>query len=453
MSTRTIIVAGLLTMIAVVAVIVSGYLAWASWQAADVAGCGGGESFGCDEVLTSHWSRWLGIPVAFFGCLVYAGIVATCWPAAGDPRSTSMAVLSGLTLAAVGSAVWFVGLQAAHLQTYCPYCLAVHSCGLVAGGLTVALLFVAGRGGENSSPADSTTSTGTFIPVMSANDPGGSEWMRFSVSVLLAGCALAALVGGQLIAPSEIAPALQEIDLDVVAHETAPPPPVVATESNATESQPDLPAEQDDEPVAEPLRVAALGRPLTRGEMPTLGPVDAPYVVVEMFDYSCHHCRELHTRLRAARERYGDQLAIVLYPIPLNRGCNSYLSPSQRSFEDSCEYARLAISVWEVAPDEFAEFHDWMMESRDPPLIQRARKRAMDVAGSQILLDTKRKNRVKKQLRQLCADWYVLRSGLPLLLFGDSATYGRGKSDQEIFDLLERELGVTATQGGTSQEP
>src|SRR4051794_41767382 len=43
---------------------VASYLAWHAMTQTAVAGCGMGSAPGCDEVLTSSWSKWLGLPAA-----------------------------------------------------------------------------------------------------------------------------------------------------------------------------------------------------------------------------------------------------------------------------------------------------------------------------------------------------------------------------------------------------
>src|SRR3954453_9941209 len=51
---------------------VASYLAWHAMTQTAVAGCGMGSAAGCDVVLTSSWSKWLGIPVAVIGLACYA---------------------------------------------------------------------------------------------------------------------------------------------------------------------------------------------------------------------------------------------------------------------------------------------------------------------------------------------------------------------------------------------
>src|SRR3954453_3042593 len=51
---------------------VASYLAWHAVNQTAVAGCVVGSNEGCDVVLTSAWSKWLGIPVAILGLACYA---------------------------------------------------------------------------------------------------------------------------------------------------------------------------------------------------------------------------------------------------------------------------------------------------------------------------------------------------------------------------------------------
>ena len=51
---------------------IAAYLAWDSITNSSVAGCGVGTHDGCDAVLNSAWSKWLGVPVAVLGLACYA---------------------------------------------------------------------------------------------------------------------------------------------------------------------------------------------------------------------------------------------------------------------------------------------------------------------------------------------------------------------------------------------
>src|SRR5215210_8291410 len=55
---------------------VASYLAWRAMTQTAVAGCSVGSNEGCDLVLSSSWSKWLGIPVAVIGLGCYATLAA-----------------------------------------------------------------------------------------------------------------------------------------------------------------------------------------------------------------------------------------------------------------------------------------------------------------------------------------------------------------------------------------
>src|SRR5215213_1710632 len=55
---------------------VASYLAWHAVAQTSVAGCTVGSNVGCDVVLSSSWSKWLGIPVAVLGLACYATLAA-----------------------------------------------------------------------------------------------------------------------------------------------------------------------------------------------------------------------------------------------------------------------------------------------------------------------------------------------------------------------------------------
>jgi hypothetical protein len=102
-----------------------------------------------------------------------------------------------------------------------------------------------------------------------------------------------------------------------------------------------------------------------------------------------------------------------------------------------------------LAPKQFAEYHDWLLEGRLPPPLGKAKQRAMELAGNKVLLDEKLKSTITSRLRRQCDDWQELNSGLPILLFGESAVNGGGKTDEELFGTLEERLGIDpqATSG------
>ncbi|MFN8705424.1 MAG: vitamin K epoxide reductase family protein, partial [Planctomyces sp.] len=112
---------------------VSGYLAWTSFNSSPVYGCSG-EVFNCGHVLTSGWSKWFGIPVGAPAFGLYASLLTVLFFLRPETpiavRVAGWKVLTGGTIAAGLSALWFIGLQIFVIQHLCIYCLAAHCCAL-----------------------------------------------------------------------------------------------------------------------------------------------------------------------------------------------------------------------------------------------------------------------------------------------------------------------------------
>src|SRR5882757_2128858 len=112
---------------------IASYLAWSALTQTAVAGCSVGSHAGCDLVLTSSWSKWLGIPVAVLGLCCYATL-ATLSVVLGVRNAQANRWISTLfvmlAIAAGSVSLWFVGVQIFALQTYCQWCLATDSCGI-----------------------------------------------------------------------------------------------------------------------------------------------------------------------------------------------------------------------------------------------------------------------------------------------------------------------------------
>src|SRR4051794_19918190 len=53
---------------------VASYLAWNAINQTTVAGCSVSSAVNCDLVLTSSWSKWVGVPVAVLGLACYAAL-------------------------------------------------------------------------------------------------------------------------------------------------------------------------------------------------------------------------------------------------------------------------------------------------------------------------------------------------------------------------------------------
>lgn len=108
----------------VVGLLISGYLSYTKLVQAQVV-CVEGESFDCDTVQHSVWSKLAGIPVAYLGFAGYAliGVLFLL-----EDRNDFLADNARLILFVTGLigwlySMWLVYVQAAILQTFCQWCI------------------------------------------------------------------------------------------------------------------------------------------------------------------------------------------------------------------------------------------------------------------------------------------------------------------------------------------
>ena len=299
--------AGSITLLAIVARLVSSYLTWVTWHQSPIAGCSGGSLADCDEVLTSAWSKWLGIPVSLFGMIVYVGILAICWPAVSQKSSWAATGLMALALLAAGSGVWFFGVQVFLLGQFCFYCLSVHICGLLISVISYFAL-------QNSDVVQNYDQMRALLGVQEETpEPVESAEIASYQTLVAAGLAtlgLLVLMGGQLlfapagmefIANAENAEIVSDeqaeadntveeepefrVDFDTKDDETEPTTPETKTESA------DLRPARSSEPRF--ISLQALGNRVEVTNEPTLGDPHAEQVLVELMDYTCPHCRKV----------------------------------------------------------------------------------------------------------------------------------------------------------------
>lgn len=458
MSGRTKVLAGLLAVLSLGALSVSLYLTWSSWQTEAIAGCSGDGSLDCDAVLASHWSRWLGMPVSLFGSITYVGILAVCWPAAKHPGGKACGGLLALSLLAAGAAVWFIVVQAVFLQSFCLYCLSVHACGLSIAGITLLLI----QGSTQEMDYDQMRALlGVNEPAQPSSSLPSGERFYPLIATGVAATGLALLMGGQLLFSPEglVVESLAKKDSFSVEQEEAENQ---TFESIAVDGEPNnevaeknitgedfenvdlnnlFGAEAKETSGPRQLFFLGLQKTIDLSDYPMLGSPDAPLVFVEMLDYTCKHCRRLHPYVESTLKRHGDQVAFVIHHVPLSSRCNPHLTKYRPATKDACDYTRLAMGVWQLAPEEFPAFHNWLMESEKPPPIFEARKRALDIAGDAVLIDDSLKTDLQQKITEQCGVLQRLKLGLPALLTEQNVIKGVPGSSKQWVEFIEGQLG------------
>ena len=292
----------------------AGWMLFHSLTGARMVGCGAGS--GCDSVIGSPWAYVLGsIPVSLPAAVSYL-LLALCILFLGgeteEDRSLDrilrpqLLVLAG---ALVGAALWFSYLQLFVLHAFCKYCTLLHLLGLLLAGW---ILFA----GRSLSLSKGRPERGLASSPHSGLDP---ESPRRRYGWFLAGLAGAA----------------------VFAFVQARTLPAAAYDTGRTEAA--LPTFAD-------------------GEVPVLGPSDAPEELTLLFDFQCVHCRRLHQALPELLAKAGGQYRIRLCPVPLSPACNPYIpATGVDRFAGSCALTRYALAVWYARPEAYEAYWDELL--------------------------------------------------------------------------------------------
>jgi uncharacterized membrane protein/protein-disulfide isomerase len=516
---------------------ISVYLAWTALSMTPVYGCGGGEVIDCGHVLKSKWSKVFGIPVSVPAGGLYASmLVLLGFAGLNAPRAMRQMVWNALTAGACMAglaALWFISLQIFALSKICPYCVAVHTCGLTMAALMLRNRFSEPHHKKMAASFSAAAVAGLITVQTMTPEPEVFEVIRYDeVAAPEAATAVAAGdAGGDVFeAPGEVfaapgemfdAPVVDEAPADsagstteesgeaVKAETTQPvastllllvPPRLLnltqimyssqeavasdgekATDSEkpaeaSTAAEGEKPAEdsakpaEGDKPAAEAatsdsgaegtakkeekseaakadappaapprklITVAGNRVTLDIKQWPLLGHADAQYVFVEMFDYTCPHCRNTHHAIKGAFENYGDKLAILALPVPLERACNDAASGGGHA--GACELAKISIAVWRVSPEKFHEFHDWMFETTRSTASARAQ--AEKLVGAE-KFRKEYGSKIPSEYVKRHVDLYkkVGQGSVPKLLFPKSTINGEINSKTTMVSTIEREL-------------
>jgi uncharacterized membrane protein/protein-disulfide isomerase len=369
------------------ALALSGYLAWHSLTGGAMIGCSGGSS--CDEVLNSRWSSIGGVlPVSGLAIGAYlAMLVASFCLGPGTEASIrrlawrAMLVLAG---AVAGSAVWFIVVQAAIVRAFCPYCMTAHVTGLLLATLVVSQALrqwakerseaegMRGREGSEDPATNLKTSENVAAAVRPLASENVGAAMSSSRAVTPSGAGLRP--AGRVEGPPHWRPAAVAGSVLIgllaagllAASQAVFAPKTVYSRGDSPE--------------------ADAGRGLDPHQIPLLGSPEAPYVVTLSFDYNCSHCQQLHFLLEEVVRRYAGKVAFALCPAPLNTQCNPYIPQTVPAFASSCDLARIALAVWAAKREAFPAFDQWMfsLESGDrwrPRTVEAARAKAIELVG------------------------------------------------------------------------
>ncbi len=391
-------------LLALGALSVSFFLLWGSLTGDKLPGCG--EQSGCGTVMRSRWAYIFGLPVSLPAIVMYLGTLVALrlqFSSQSSPiRHRARQFLIFAAAAILGAALWFIALQLLVIHAICPFCMVAHSCG---GLLGVILL----------SKVTFSAAPGSVPELKPAW--GGLIIAGFAATALLA--------GGQAIHQPKT----------YVVDSTSPS----GTATNAATTAPG-PAASQPPPVQEHRVMRLYGDEfaLDLDEVPMMGNTQASRIGVQLFDYSCHYCRQLHGILKAACRQWSNDLAIVSLPMPMDGKCNPHIRRQLPDHTNACEYARIGLAVWRAQRQKLPEYEDWFFAPLRPPAPAEAQAEAMRLVGSNALAKAMADPWVENQLRFNISIYATNRlrykkTNLPQLVLGTNLVTGVISSNELAF--------------------
>ena len=351
-----------------------------------LAGCG--TDSGCANVLGSKWSVVFGsIPISFFSLTLYLAVLLSL------PFSIRIIqrfrVLAAFIILA--AAVWFIGLQIFLIKTICPYCMVVHSLGLLLGCSLLRL-----------------------------------DWQTYRTSAVtfpLAGTAIVTALA-----------MIQAFSPELDTHR-------IDSESDIT-----FKAEQAEAitPTKNSVSFFDDAKSFEIKLLPHIGSPEAPHIIVKYFDYTCEACKVAHEHIDTFMEKHPGKLAVILLPVPLNHSCNPYYPNSLQDHDSACELAHLALNLWQTNPSQFHEFHNQLFELQGLPL--EAAEAMAQSFTSDSTITPKQLSASESILKSSIEDYRSLSKKTPvmpkLLLKGSSILQGKAKDYATFEQLLTTELKI-----------
>jgi len=389
-----------------VAAALAAHMAVSSLRGGGLAGCAPGS--GCDQVLTSKWAHFFGMPVSLGGLLAYLGLIASATAGFGvkgkSGARAGAVVLSGVAIAA---AVWFYALQLWVLKAFCVYCSATH---LVA-------------------------TAGAILILARANGPAKGSW-RLALAGL---AAIPLLYAGQMASsPKTHAEVSYNTAAPAASPAANPPSPSPGVAANA-------PAAPAPAAVPAPRMLPVLGGTLQLdlSQVPIWGNPAAANIVVSLFDYTCHHCRDMHFMLASLLARHSNTLAVVSLPMPLDANCNPLMSQTPPAHQGACDYARLGLAVWLADAGKLHEYDEYIFGTERPPGIAEATKKAEQLVGADLLAKMVNDPRVERQIQGDVALYRAnsqraQRGQMPQLIFPGGTVIGSVASEAELAKIFNQ---------------
>jgi protein-disulfide isomerase len=182
-------------------------------------------------------------------------------------------------------------------------------------------------------------------------------------------------------------------------------------------------------------------------EVPLIGRPDAPHIMVSLFDYTCHHCRDLHTPLMQAYNTFSNRLAIINLIMPLDGSCNPLVRRTLPVHSNACALARIGLAVWLADRHASKAFDDWLFAPAIPPPPPAAEKYARQLVGSQAFDRAVTNRWINEQISTNISIYEAVyhqykQSKMPQVIAGTNLLSGVF-SHARLLQLLSEQFGLT----------
>ncbi len=393
---------------------ISAYLYYKVATGGAILGCSEGNK-GCGSVLASKWSNVLGVSVTLPAMAVYALAIMCVWVSATKPDSAvgrgAGRLLMLLIGAMVASAVWFTYAQIGLVKEICGYCTTAHVLGIVGAGITY-FGGVAWRvDGVRTGMFPGSFKPATWVVV-------GMVW-----ALLLPGLAREKAVGVTSLGKGFAGSAGTGFDVDT------------GTGDSRTISI---------------LQGRLFLKP---SQFPVLGRRDAKVIVVEMFDYTCPHCRNMARVLEKARDRYAGELAVLPLYTSLGHQCNPNASYNVMH-GDSCELGKMGIAIARIDKAKWLEYDAFVMKGETAPPVAEVKAFAESLVGKAKLEEEVAKPSVDAMVQSNLAIYRQIRTlvgqaSLPILIYKGEMIIGYPGKEEDLYKLLESSYGLKPVAAAT----
>ena len=180
-------------------------------------------------------------------------------------------------------------------------------------------------------------------------------------------------------------------------------------------------------------------------QVPVIGSPNAPYIIVSLYDYTCHHCKLMHAPLVQAQRALSNELAIISLPMPLDPSCNRTVQRTMAVHTNGCAYTRLGLAVWRANRAKLSEFDEWMFGSTNVPSVDAARQFAGQLVGNAGLERSLRDPWIEKQIGQDVDIYDVAvkagRGSMPQMIIGRKVAVGT-MGVKDLFGLIAEQFGL-----------